>query len=473
MELKLKSLLKNISGYTLRGSKDIEITGITANSKLVAPGNLFVAKKSGVRFIPEAAAAGAAAIVTDVYDPFLENVVQVIHPNVEEIEPELANTFYDNPAEKLFIIGITGTNGKTTTSYLVKHLLDPCGLIGTVEWIVGKTILPSTHTTPDLITNTKLFHDMLVQGCNSVVMEVSSHALDQGRVRTIPFDAAIFTNLTLDHLDYHQTMENYAAAKAKLFETLEGIAIYNIDDPWHKAVLQNCSAKKLSYGFGPEAFVRASKCTLSPQGMEFHVLHEGKEVLFRSTLIGRFNVYNQLAAVCVGLHRGMPLEEIAQSLSRFRHVPGRLERVDNARRLNIFVDYAHTDDALKNVLETLSELKKARLITVFGCGGNRDASKRPKMAAVAEKYCDFVIVTNDNPRNEDPEEIARHIISGFQSKSRFVVELDREAAIRKAIEMANPEDIILIAGKGHETYQIFPNVTLPFDDRLIARQSCL
>lgn len=479
--VKLKALLKDLP-VTLKGQKEVEVTGITANSRQVAPGNLFLAKKGltqdGSRFIPDAVAAGASVVVTDIYNPFLE-VTQVITTDVGAIEAALLSRFYDFPADKLFLVGITGTNGKTTTSYLVRHVLQNggqnCGLVGTIEWIVGDTILPSTHTTPDLVTLTKLFSDMVTHGCKSAVMEVSSHALDQERVRALPFDVAVFTNLTQDHLDYHQTMESYAAAKAKLFAMLpkEGIAVYNLDCSWHPQVTRGCEAKKISYGFDVKADLRASDLEMTAQTMHFLVHYKDKAVRCSSHLIGRFNVYNLLAAMGVGLSYGLPLERIVQRLGSFQSVRGRLERVPNERNLNIFVDYSHTDDSLKNALETLRECGTGKLITVFGCGGDRDRTKRPKMGAVAATLSDFSIVTSDNPRSEDPEAIIREILPGFKECRNFIVEVDRKAAIQRAIEMATPEDIILIAGKGHENYQIFSHQTIHFDDREVAQQATI
>lgn len=479
--VKLKYLFKDLP-VEIKGSKETEVTGVVSNSMQVKPGDLFLAKKGlthdAAKFIPDAVRAGAAAVATDLYDPFLD-CVQIICPDVQSLEPIVANRFYGYPAERLFLVGITGTNGKTTTSYLIKHLLDQekelCGLVGTIEWIVGKNVLASTHTTPDLLTLTKLFHDMAVHECQSAVMEVSSHALDQARVAGVPFDAAVFTNLTLDHLDYHKTMEEYAAAKAKLFSMIpkDGHAIFNIDDPWHERILENCQAKRISYGFSENADIRASHMALTAQGMKFVVEHQQELMTVASPLIGRFNVYNLLAAIGVAIVRHLPLHQAVDNLATFSRVPGRLERVANPRGLNIFVDYAHTDDALRNVLETLQEFKTGRIITVFGCGGNRDATKRPKMASVAEIFSDVVIVTSDNPRHEDPEAIVRQIVAGFRTKERFTVVLDRKEAIHKAVALASPEDIVLIAGKGHETYQIFSNQTFPFDDREVARQAAI
>lgn len=309
-------------------------------------------------------------------------------------------------------------------------------------------------------------------------MEVSSHALDQGRVHSIEFDVAVFTNLTQDHLDYHKTMEEYAGAKAKLFTSLEKghkkspkTAVVNADSPYCAQMIAGCKADLIRYGIQQPCDLVASSVRLTPHGMEFDVSYRGAFAHFTSPLIGRYNVYNLLAATGVGLARGFALEEIAASLKDFGRIPGRLERVANDKGLNIFVDYAHTDDALSNVLKTLQEFKKGRLITVFGCGGNRDSAKRPKMGAVAEALSDLAIVTSDNPRNEEPEEIIRAILTGLKNPAQAMVIVDRQQAIRKAVQMALPDDIVLIAGKGHENTQIFSNQTIDFDDRIVAAEA--
>ncbi len=479
--MKLRKLLKGYPLITVKGSKEIEITGISANSKTVSPGNLFVAKKGlthdGSLFIREAIAAGAAAILTDIYDPFLENVVQIIHSDVPQIEADLAKYYYQCAADRLLLVGITGTNGKTTCAYLVKHLLEenglPAGLIGTISWMVGEHEIPAMHTTPDLITNHKLFYEMIQCGCKAAVMEVSSHGLEQGRVRGLDFDVAVFTNLTLDHLDYHKTMEGYAAAKAKLFNGLgEGKAVVNIDSPWVSEVLKGCSSKVLTYGLDHDADLKAEDILLSPKGTQCSLVYCGKRYPFSTPLIGRFNVYNCLAAIGVALSCDFEFEKILLQLRTFKRVPGRLERVPNQLKFDIFVDYAHTDDALKNVLETLHEIKRGRVITVFGCGGNRDTGKRVKMGEVAEKLSDLVVITTDNPRQEDPHAIIREILSGVKDPSRVILEPDRRSAIEKAVDLCRPDDILLIAGKGHETYQIFAHKTINFDDRKIAAEAC-
>jgi len=476
--MKLKQLFKDLP-VTWKGNKETEVSSLTANSKNAAPGALFLAKRGkagdGHRFITEAVAAGASAILTDTYDPFL-SAVQILHPDVNSLEPLLAQRFYHHPTQKLSIIGVTGTSGKTTTTFLVKHLLEQdasCGLIGTVSWMTGKKVIPATLTTPDHLTLMELFHEMGKEGCKTALMEVSSHALDQGRVQGISFAAAVYTNLTQDHLDYHHSMEEYAAAKAQLFSGLKeaAFALINGDDAWSHVMVQKCSAKIVRYGLQSHFELYASDLELSASGMKFSVHWKGESAAFKTLLIGRFNVYNILAATAVALTQGKTLQEIAKRLEGFSGVPGRLERVVNRRNLQVFVDYSHKPDALKNVLQTLREFKKGRLITVFGCGGNRDTQKRPQMAAIAENLSDLTIVTNDNPRYEDPAEIARQIIVGFQHKNYFV-ELDRKKAIEQALLLANPDDIVLIAGKGHEAYQIFAHQTIVFDDREIVKEAC-
>jgi UDP-N-acetylmuramoyl-L-alanyl-D-glutamate--2,6-diaminopimelate ligase len=490
--MKLKKLLKDIPSVQVKGSKEIEITGISSNSKLLGPGNLFIAKKGrhddGNRYIPEAIAADAAAILTDIYNPSLKKeIVQLIHPNIGAIEGELAAEFYHEPSNELFLVGITGTNGKTTSSFLIKHLLDrlemPCGLIGTIEYIIGQHRYQATHTTPDVHTNHRMLREMVLQGCKSAVMEVTSHALDQGRVDCIEYDVALFTNLTLDHLDYHQTMEKYCEAKNRLFATLKSDlpsmgkkqpkwGIINADSPWGSKIGAGCKAKILTYGIQNHADVRGTNIALTPTGTAFDVTYQGQTVTCHSPLVGRFNVYNTLGAICVGLARGISLEQLIQLIPTFPAIPGRLEVVPNSLGLKIYVDFAHSPDSLTNVLECLQEFKKGRIITVFGCGGNRDQTKRPQMAQAVEELSDMAIVTSDNPRSEDPEVICQQMVKGFTPNARYLIEVDRRKAIAMAIEMATPTDIILIAGKGHETYQAFAHKTIEFDDRKVAVQLC-
>lgn len=490
--MKLKKLLKELPGIQVKGSKDLDITGICSNSKLAAPGNLFIARKGmaedGARYIPEAIAAGAVAIVTDLFDPLLDkSITQILHPHVSELESLIAAHYYQFASNEMLMVGITGTNGKTTTSFLVKHLLDtfhgPCGLLGTIEYIIGQHRYQATRTTPDAVSTQKLLREMALHGCKSAVMEVTSHALDQHRVDCIDFDVAVFTNLTRDHLDYHHTMDAYRLAKNKLFRSLDPtkqkkehpypkLAIINADSPSHQKIVEGCRTDILTYAIEADADLRMESYELSPSGTKMVVNFQGKRAEMIWPLVGRFNAYNGLAAIAVGLSRHLPLEKIVKVLETAPFVPGRLQMVPNPLGLKIYVDFAHSDDALLNVLECLQEFTKGRIFTVFGCGGNRDPTKRPKMAQVCQKHADFSIVTSDNPRDEDPLEIIKQIVAGFSVKDRYMVEPDRYAAIEKAIGLATPDDMILIAGKGHETYQIFAHKTVDFDDRKVALEIC-
>lgn len=489
--MKLKKILKEIPYATFKGSKDIDITGICANSKLIVPGNLFIAKKGriddGSKYIPEAVSGGAVAVLTDVYDPSFKHIAQIIHPDVSSIEASIAAAYYQYPSDELFLVGITGTNGKTTSAFLVKHILDalntPCGLTGTIEYIIGQHRYQATRTTPDVTTNHKMLREMIRQGCKSAVMEVTSHALDQGRVQNIDFNVGVYTHLSLDHLDYHHTMDNYCIAKNRLFTSLDPkrkkkispnpkMAVINADCPWHDKITSGCKAPQLSYGIFKEADLKATGIELLDAKTHFNVHYQGQSLPLTWPVIGRFNVYNCLAAIGVGLAYGAPLDQIIAILQKPPTVRGRLQPVPNALGLKIFVDFAHTDDALINVLDCLRELTQGKIIAVFGCGGDRDTSKRAKMAHAVEEHADFAIVTSDNPRSEDPAQIAQQIIQGFESPESYCIELDRREAIKKAIQMASAEDIILIAGKGHETYQIFAHKTIEFDDAKVAAQTC-
>lgn len=457
--MKLKSLIKGLD-LVVKGSKEIDITGISSDSRTVAPGNLFIAKRGGsfdaTHFVASAVSAGAVAAVTDIYDPFLEKT-QIIHPNPSEIEAKLAARYYGFPAKDLFVVGITGTKGKTTTSYLVRHVLEglkqPCGLIGTIETIVGEHRFSSHLTTHEALYNQRWLKEMVLKGCKAVSLEVSSHGLDQGRVEEIDFDIAVFTNLHSDHLDYHKTIEAYATAKKRLFQKAK-TSILNADSPWAEFM-----GKGLTFGI-EKGDLRASDIVLSAQGTDFSV----QGCRFHLPLIGRFNVYNALSAIAVGLQSGGKIAEIRDVLAKFDSVPARLERIGN-----VFVDFAHTGEALESALQTLKEISKGRVIVVFGSGGNRDPRRRTSMAEAADKWADFSIVTNDNPRQEDPSEIARQIVSAF--KKAPLVELDRKKAISTAIEMAGPNDLVLVAGKGHERVQIFAHETLPFDDFAVVKEA--
>src|SRR6266404_4005656 len=396
---------------------------------------------------------------------------------------DLAARFYNSPARKLKLAAVTGTNGKTTTTFLIKHICEKAGmrsgLLGTVRYEIGERILPAARTTPESLDLQELLAQIRDAGCKAAAMEVSSHALAQERVRDLEFDVAVFTNLTQDHLDFHGTMENYFKAKAKLFEQLaqqerkkKPVAVINIDDRYGQKLIAKIDNKVsvVSFGTGLKADFRASNYRMEFGGTSYQLDARGKSYLVRVPLIGRFNVANSMAALAAAGSMGISLREAVLSLGRSPQVPGRLEAVPAKRQFQIFVDYAHTDDALLNVLKTLRELSPRRLIVVFGCGGDRDKQKRPLMARVADQNADYSIITSDNPRKEDPDAIIADAEKGFRS-DRYEKITDRAQAIARAIELAQPRDIVLIAGKGHEAYQEFADHTIPFDDIQVARRA--
>jgi UDP-N-acetylmuramoyl-L-alanyl-D-glutamate--2,6-diaminopimelate ligase len=477
--MRLKKLIADFPIYIYRGSGEVEITGLCNHSKLVAPGNLFIARKGtadhGAKYIEEAISSGAAAVLTDMPNPFIKGVTQLVHPEPHKIEAQLATRYYGYPSHALYKVGVTGTNGKTTTTFLVKHLFDQlgfsCGLIGTIEYIIGSHRFAAALTTPDAIGCQKFFREMVKQGCSAVAMEVSSQGLAQGRCDEIAFDSAIFTNLSQDHLDYHGTMDAYAQEKAKLFSSLSSdkVAIVNGESPWSRLMVKECKAAVVTYGFSDTFDLYADEIYLNPRMTGFTVHYRGEKGRFEWPMIGRYNIMNCLAAIAVCLNRNIPLGELPRLVGSFASVPGRLEKVENSRNFNVYVDYAHTPDALEKVLNCLKEIKQGKIITIFGCGGDRDRGKRPKMGKAAEEGSDYTIVTSDNPRSEDPGAICSEIAAGFTS-SNFTVMVDRRQAIEKALAMATSKDLILIAGKGHETYQLFAHHSIPFDDKKVAQE---
>ncbi|SCA63026.1 UDP-N-acetylmuramoyl-L-alanyl-D-glutamate--2,6-diaminopimelate ligase [Chlamydiales bacterium SCGC AG-110-P3] len=490
--MKLKALLKDLNIEQVRGPKDIDVVGVGANSCRVAPGYLFIAKKGltvdGAQYIPDAVAAGAVVVVTDIVDPTLSDVTQVITRDPGSLEAVLAARLYGNPSRELFTVGITGTNGKTTTAYIVRHLLNctelggPCGLIGTIEYLVGGQRFDATHTTPEVAFSNKMLREMCRKQCRSVVMEVTSHGLEQGRVSGIDYDVAVFTNLSVDHLDYHGNMEDYCSAKTRLFRSLDTsnrkagmpdpVAIVNGDDPWCGRIIEGCKVPVLTFGYRDNVDIQASDVEVTTEGTAFTVNYRGESVRLHCPLIGGYNVCNILAAIGVVLQKGATLEVIAEALTSLPPVPGRLEPVANNLGINVFVDFAHTPDALGNVLRTVRGIVSKRLITVCGCGGDRDPSKRAPMGRIAERWSDLCIVTSDNPRREDPEVICQQIMQGVLAPDRHRIEVDRYQAIAIAIEEAKPGDTVVIAGKGHEKKQIFSHKTLAFDDCLVAGNLC-
>jgi UDP-N-acetylmuramoyl-L-alanyl-D-glutamate--2,6-diaminopimelate ligase len=483
--MKLEKLIKNTATLSISGRTSVEVTGVVSDSRAVRPGSLFVAisgqHADGGRYAGEAVEKGAVAVAAEGEVRIPRTAAFVKIPDARSALADLSAAFYGNPSAQMKMVGITGTNGKTTVAHLVADVLEgtgcSAGLLGTVEYRIGQRIIPASRTTPEPPVLQSLLRKMKDADCRAVVMEVSSHALVQQRVRGIDYDIAVFTNLSRDHLDYHRSREEYFRAKSILFENMgkgrkRGHAVLNADDPCGRRLLErnDIGARKCSFGIDADADVSAEDIQLTNEGTSYTLKSPWGEARVRSRMLGRFNVYNGLAAFAVCGILGVGVEDIAGVIAGTRRVPGRLEEVENESGFKVFVDYAHTDDALAHVLKTLREITPRRLIVVFGCGGDRDRTKRPAMAQVAGNLADRCILTSDNPRTEDPGSILEEVKSGFESAASYEIVEDREEAIRHAIESAGKGDVVLIAGKGHETFQEFANTTVPFDDRLVAEK---
>ena len=481
--MQLKILADSIPVQEVLGPLDREVDGIFYDSRRVQKNGLYVAVRGahfdGHQFTEQAIERGASAIVVERPESHSRATSLVVADSRLALA-DLAFTYYKKPALRLKMAGVTGTNGKTTTTFLIKHICETAGLrsglIGTVRYEIGERVLPATRTTPESLDLQELLAQMAGAGCKAAVMEVSSHALAQERTRGLEWDVAVFTNLTQDHLDFHQTMANYFEAKALLFTGLkdqpnkkQAAAVLNIDDPAGEKLVSRLDqdVPVVTYGMSARADFRASNYRAEFSGTSFQLDARGKIYLVRVPLIGRFNVSNAMAALAAASSLGISLRDAVLSLAKSPQVPGRLEAVQAKRQFQVFVDYAHTDDALLNVLKTLRELGPRRLIVVFGAGGDRDKQKRPLMGRVADQNADYSIVTSDNPRKEDPLAIIADIKKGFRSEN-FETVPDRAEAIARAIALAQPRDIIVIAGKGHEAYQEFADHTIPFDDRQMA-----
>ena len=475
------------------GASAVVVASVTHDSRAVAPGAVFVAipgqRSDGADFAIDAVRRGAIAVVAEIERPAsAPEVCWLRAPSARRSLADLAATLYAHPSEKLLVAGVTGTNGKTTISYLLAAVFDaaglPSGRLGTVSFRVGPNASferDASHTTPEASDVQRLLREMVDRGCKACAMEVSSHALSLHRVDQVRFAAAIFTNLTRDHLDFHGDMQHYFAAKRRLFEMLpDGApAIINLDDPRGQE-LAATRPTVLTYAIDRPADIHATRIHASLEGLAFEAETPQGVVNIRSSLVGRPNVSNILAAIGAGLAFGVPIEAIERGIAALDQVPGRFQVVSSgADDVRVVVDYAHTDDALKNLLETARPLAAGRLITVFGCGGDRDRTKRPLMGAVSARLSDFVVLTSDNPRSEDPAKIAAEIKRGLsptpepgappRAGTPFVEILDRRAAIEHAVRTAHAGDVILVAGKGHEKYQIIGDRTLPFDDVEVAR----
>ncbi|WP_413612591.1 UDP-N-acetylmuramoyl-L-alanyl-D-glutamate--2,6-diaminopimelate ligase [Bdellovibrio sp. HCB-110] len=488
----LFSIIPGISETSL--PHEAELTGLFNDARLVVPGSVFVAirgsRLDGHTFIPDAISKGAAALVVEdrslVPTSYTGFVLQV--PNSREVLDLLASRYYLDPGQELFCVGVTGTNGKTSVTYMTEAILNegriPTGVIGTVNHHLGEKVWPSEMTTPDPIFLQKRLREFRSEGAMAVAMEVSSHALDQKRVDSVPFNTVIFTNLTRDHLDYHVTMENYLEAKQKLFTDLlwktekhPCYAIINTADKFGRRLRVADPAVLWTYG-APDSDIRYEILRMDFALTHFKVQTPMGDGEVHLPMSGTHNVLNALAALGAGLSAGLPLSVCISALDKFTGVPGRLQSVPNAQDLSIFVDYAHSPDALENVLTAIRSVREnlkssARIWTIFGCGGDRDKGKRPLMAQMALKYSDNVVITSDNPRTEDPNDIIKDILAGVAGadKAKTTVVLDRKEAIHQTIKKAQKGDVILIAGKGHEDYQIIGKDKFPFSDVKVAEEA--
>lgn len=485
--MQLKQLLEHLPATSVEGPLDREVAGITYDSRRVTPGMVFVAipgrHTDGHEFINSAIERGATAIICERNGHRSPRATRIKVADVREALACAARSYYQHPSAKLQVIGVTGTNGKTTVSFMIKAILEAAGiktgLIGTVRYEIGERVIPAQRTTPESLEVQQLMAQMLRADCQACVMEVSSHALEQKRVFGVEFDVGIFTNLTRDHLDYHGTMENYFGAKKKLFAALQdgtkkAAAVINIDDTYGARLAGQSKVEvELTYGLQPAARLRATKIQLGKDGSRFVVETPERNFACRLPLIGRHNIYNALAAVGAGIALKTPVVTLQGALNAMPPVPGRLEMVSLKQPFGVYVDYAHTDDAMKNVLTTLREITPGRVLLAFGCGGNRDSGKRPRMGKVAAELADYTLITSDNPRKESAEKIAAQIAEGYRSVrgEGYGVELERRRAIQQIIGKAEAGDTVLIAGKGHETYQEFEDTVVPFDDRLHAQEA--
>jgi UDP-N-acetylmuramoyl-L-alanyl-D-glutamate--2,6-diaminopimelate ligase len=465
---------------------DVECTAVTHDSRQVSPASLFVAlrgfKSDGADFAPQAIERGAAAIIAESAPAASPGVPWIVVKDARLALALLSAQFFGNPSRQMQVVGITGTNGKTTTSYLVSAIFEAarikCGLMGTVTYRIGEREFAATRTTPEAPDVQGLMCQMVDAGCGAAVMEVSSHALALRRVDGMTFAAGVFTNLTRDHLDFHEDMETYFAAKRRLFEMLPASspAVVNVDDP-RGVTLAESASRPVTYAITRAADVSPGPLSFSLEGLEFDVRTPQGVVHARSKLVGKPNVYNILAAVATASALGVPLSAIEQGLRTLPGVPGRFEVASSSQDdITVVVDYAHTDDALRNLLETARPLAARRLITVFGAGGERDRTKRPLMGMVAARLSDIVVVTSDNPRSEDPTRIIDEVKRGAEPETRqrgaeVLTIVDRRDAIGRAVESATAGDVVLIAGKGHEKYQEINGRVLPFDDVAVAREA--
>lgn len=468
----LKKLLANVN----ENYADIDIKGVTCDSRRVEKGFAFVcisgSSQDGHDYAEKAEQSGAAVIISQ-RKIGVSNEITV--PDTHEAYSDICAAWFGHPAKALKLIGVTGTNGKTSVTYMLKSILENAGhkvgLIGTIQNMIGDTVIETKNTTPDAYELNRLFSLMKQQGCDYVVMEVSSHALDQKRVCNLNFEAAVFTNLTQDHLDYHITMENYLAAKKKLFKMCK-TAIINADDRYFEQLVEGLNCRVVTYSMGDSATYSAKAVNYYPTSVEYELVSDTILNHIRFNTGGKFSVYNSMCAAITAIELGIPVAEIAETLANMSGIKGRAESVPTGRDFSIIIDYAHTPDGLKNILSTFRDCKKNRVIALFGCGGDRDKTKRAVMGNIAVRYADYVIVTSDNPRSEDPMSIINDILVGTEGiNTPLKVIENRIEAIKYAVSIAKTDDIIVLAGKGHETYQILKDATIHLDEREVVAQA--
>lgn len=480
--MKLNEILKGVSILDFTGNGEKEIRGISYSSKTIQPEYVFAAlkgeKADGYDFIKEALDKGAFTILSDRPKPqnFSDGWIHV--PDAREALAIISANFYSHPSQEMKTIGITGTKGKTTVTYLLEQILKKAhyhpGVIGTISYRWPNTQIPAQRTTPEAPDLQKMLKQMVEHGTTHCLMEVSSHSLELKRVVGIDFDVTVFTNLSGEHLDYHHSMKQYFEAKKKLFTLSQKkrMAVVNTDDQWGKKLTSQLSGGVISYGLEPPAVIRAEDCMFASKGIEFSVKYPGGKMSISSPLLGKPNLYNILASIAAALALNVPESAIKAGIVSFRYVPGRFEKIKNSLGLNIFVDYAHTDNALKNLLETFRSLSSKRIILVFGAGGDRDKTKRPRMGEVAGALADWTILTSDNPRSEYPMAIISEIEKGIikTGAGKYQIQPNRKVAIRTALSLAKNGDYVLVAGKGHENYQIIRDKVIPFDDGKVIKE---
>ena len=486
----LGALAALVDGAEIIGDEDLQIKDIEHDSRKITEGALFVCMEGvhvdGHKFIPQAREKGAMAIITEREMEAPEGLAVLRVPDLKQALHAIVPYFHDYPARSMRVVGITGTNGKTSISYMLRAMLRRMGcrvgLIGTIQIMIEDEVLPIHNTTPDVVDLQRTLAMMRDANMDYVVMEVSSHALDQNRVAGIEFDTAVFTNLTQDHLDFHKTLENYKLAKAKLFELVSSqqhvkngkTAVVNIDDAAGQTMLEHAQCRHITYGIDNPATLQAADIQVLADGAQFNIKIGDSVLPLKLHITGIFNVYNVMAAIGAAMAEGVPAPVIKKCMEEFTSVPGRFELVRGGQDFAVIVDYAHTPDGLENILNTARRIAKKRIITVFGCGGDRDNTKRPIMGRIAAQLSDVIIATSDNPRSEDPQRILDMVVAGVEEAAGHKMHeaiIDRREAIFHAVDIAEKDDIVIIAGKGHENYQILNEGTIHFDDKEVAMEA--